>query len=148
MIKKLRGLVLVGCLALAPSAFAIPFTMAVTNSGFGGASGTWGLWGPTNTGGAFSLSAGLLDTYTANRNIAAGDYVWGISGVGNFSTVTWTLWVNGNLADGGAGIGGWRFRISDRGEFTAAVPEPGTLALLGMGLLGIGLSIRRRRSDV
>ena len=149
MINKLKALVLVGCMALAPAAFAIPFSITFGSSAAGG-SGTWGLSGPTTTGGSFSL--GLFDSETDYADIGAGVYSWSVSGSGAgfpLSGIAWVLRVNGNGVGGGlAGtIFGGRFAISDDGRF-AAVPEPGTLALLGLGLLGIGFSVRRRQTDV
>jgi hypothetical protein len=148
MINKLRALVLVGCMALAPAAFAIPFSITISSTGLASGSGGWVLNGPTNTFGNFNL--GPFQSTTANRNILAGLYSWNIGGSGSalLSGIAWTLRVNGGVVDSGFdGAFAGAFRIDDSGRFTA-VPEPGTLALLGLGLLGIGLSVRRRQTEV
>ena len=45
----------------------------------------------------------------------------------------------------GGGTGGWLAARWNYTSASASVPEPGTLALFGIGLLGIGVARRRRR---
>lgn len=82
-------------------------------------------------------------------NLTPGSYAFGTSNgftkVGNSATFvftsplppTGTVGVTSNSAIGGGGIG-------NLGPGTAAVPEAGTFALLGLGLLPLALVARRR----
>jgi hypothetical protein len=161
MINKLKTLVAIGCLALAPAAFAIPFSIKIETSN-ASAWGTWGLSGPGgyNTGSAFNLAPNTSVTH--NRDlVVSGLYSWNINGDGDsngwFQGAGWTVFLNGTeVGDGVDGTLWWKgaFEIDGDGRFRvvapppAAVSEPGTLALLGLGLLGIGFSVRRRQTEV
>jgi hypothetical protein len=148
MIKILRSLALIASLVAAPSAFAIPFSVNISSDFFAGGEGTWSLSGPTSAAGSFDVN--FLNPYTANRDISAGSYTWSIGGDGGgLGSVYWRIYLAGSQIYAGGDGGFLNFDIKDSTTFSvrppvSQVPEPTTLTLLGMGVLALGVSLRRK----
>ena len=93
-------------------------------------------WSPLagNSGGCFSTGCGYTDWVKSVYTIAgAGNYIL------EFGVVDWSdqIW-NSGLAFDGITVGG--VPIDPDGD----VPEPASLALLGLGLAGLGMFRRRK----
>jgi hypothetical protein len=104
---------------------------------YDGNSGTWAVSAPTN---------GAIDFYS----VKAGNY-WAMyavnpsGGAGSWST--YDIWAIGGPGTGGhPNNGSGSLTISHFTGYnpSTSVPEPATLALLGFGLIGVGVTAKRR----
>ncbi|MGH8227314.1 MAG: PEP-CTERM sorting domain-containing protein [Steroidobacteraceae bacterium] len=92
-----------------------------------------------------STGASLIGTASLNEPGAAVSAGGGSGATGPYYSLTLVDQFCSNPAGaGGTCTGGVSF--SSDGAITASAPEPGTLALFGAGLLGLGLFAGRRRS--
>lgn len=149
--RPFKILAILWCLAVTHSASAIPFSFDVTSSTGAAAFGGWSLSGPTSDGGLWAVGSG--GSFSSGSDIAPGVYTWSIFGVGGawgYGTISWTLSLGGSQIYSGSDAGNWLIRVFDTTNIVVqppvavAVSEPTTLALLGLGLVVVGLSARRR----
>ncbi len=109
-----------------------------------------GVLGPSNdAGGTYAFADGGTANFVGAGNpIPSGTY----AALGSFSVFdglsaagTWTLNMNDRTGGDSGTLGSWTLNI-DMDEVAAPVPAPATLALFGLGLVGLGWS-RRRKSN-
>ena len=76
-------------------------------------------------------------------------YVWNISGLTGTFSVPATIQAGKTDGGGGGGLSGWLAFNPQQPSCTDCpppeAPEPATLALFGLGLLGVGRTLARRR---
>jgi hypothetical protein len=95
----------------------------------------------------FNAALNVTHTYAAVGGIKLLPHDWlGFGGGGPANPLfgkTWQLQLNGNIDD--PNLVGDRMLSTDTNIYIRPIPEPGSLALIGLGLIAVGTVARRRR---
>ena len=109
-------------------------------------------WGSFPNSGTWSIDASFWTVYDKaiiTIHVGGGQYDpdnWAWLMIDNAASGTWSVnWTASCIAECQGGGGLSNIKLWGAGEGDMRMPEPGTLALLGLGLFGMGV-VRRRRA--
>jgi hypothetical protein len=119
--------------------FGLPTLDATLNPTTSGIIGGAPAWSPLggDSDSCFADGCGYTGWIESTYNILVAETYTLNFGVSNWSDTDF----NSGLAFAGARIGNTQIQVSEGGN---SIPEPASMAVLGMGLLGLGLNRRRR----
>ena len=125
--------------ATGPRDFVLQYS--TDNSSYTQFGGTLTILLITLTNGGFWGTGAYISNYHYNIDLSS------VSAIENQSAAYFRLMVSSPTAINGAGIGtGGTSRVDNFTVSATAIPEPSTVMLVGLGLAGSLLAIRRRRS--